>query len=303
MMSYASLLIDKIEKRHQVDAIYVDFSKAFDRVPHALAVEKLRRYGFPSWFTNWINSYLTGRSAYVKVGSSISAPFAITSGVPQGSHLGPLIFVLFALDLCTVIKSHKIMYADDLKFFRVVASLVDCCALQMDIDALLDWCKENGMEANISKCNAITFSRLHSPITFEYKMEASLVQRVASVKDLGIILDNKLAFTEHISVVTAKAFAVLGIIKRNTQAFRDIYCLKALYVCLVRSLLEYCVTIWAPYHAVHIARLERVQKAFIRFALRHLPWRADHHLLRTINVARLYAYLLCNNDVNFYSGC
>ncbi|KXJ83154.1 hypothetical protein RP20_CCG008085 [Aedes albopictus] len=109
-------------------------------------------------------------------------------------------------------------------------------------------------------------------------MEASLVQRVASVKDLGIILDNKLAFTEHISVVTAKAFAVLGIIKRNTQAFRDIYCLKALYVCLVRSLLEYCVTIWAPYHAVHIARLERVQKAFIRFALRHLPWRADHHL-------------------------
>lgn len=88
----------------------------------------------------------------------------------------------------------------------------------------------------------------------------------------------KLKFSQHISSVTAKAFAVLGIIRRNTQAFRDVYCLKSLYVSLVRSILEYGVTVWAPYHSVQIARLERVQKCFLRFALRHLPWRDGQHL-------------------------
>lgn len=170
------------------------------------------------------------------------------------------------------------MYADDFKFFRVVTSPVDCCALQMDIDRLLDWCKENDMEVNIRKSNVITFSRLQSTFAFEYTMGDSVLERVAYVKDLGITIDAKLRFSQHISSVTAKAFVVLGIIRRNTQAFRDIYCLKSLYVSLVRSILEYGVTVWAPYHAVQIARLERVQKTFLRFALRHLPWRNNHHL-------------------------
>lgn len=134
------------------------------------------------------------------------------------------------------------------------------------------------MEVNIKKCNSITFSRLQSTTTFEYTMGTNVIQRVTAVKDLGVILDVKLKFSQHISSVTAKAFAVLGIIRRNTQAFRDVYCLKSLYVSLVRSILEYGVTVWAPYHSVQIARLERVQKCFLRFALRHLPWRDGQHL-------------------------
>ena len=109
-------------------------------------------------------------------------------------------------------------------------------------------------------------------------MGSNVLKRVHTVKDLGILLDNKLRFSEHIATVTAKAFTILGIIRRTTQAFSDVYCLKTLYVSLVRSILEYGVTIWAPYHAVQIARLERVQKVFIRFALRHLPWRTDLQL-------------------------
>ncbi|XP_055632453.1 uncharacterized protein LOC129772944 [Toxorhynchites rutilus septentrionalis] len=187
LMSYVSLLIDKIKKRQQVDAIYVDFTKAFDRVPHTLAVEKLRRFGYPLWLTNWINSYLTDRCAYVQIGSSVSSLFSVTSGVPQGSHLCPwlLLFVLFVNDICTVLKSPKMMYADDLKLFRVVTSHADCCALQMDVNTLLDWCSMNGMEVNIRKCHAITFSRLCSPITFDYTMGSTEVERAAAVKDLA----------------------------------------------------------------------------------------------------------------------
>ena len=148
LMCYVSTLVEKIEKRQQVDAIYVDFSKAFDKLPQRLAVEKLKRIGLPDWLTQWIWSYLTGRSAFVRLGDTVSESFDISSRVPQGTHLGPLIFVLFINDLCKLLKSPKFMYADDLKTFRAITSLLDCCALQSDIDLISEWCGINGMEVN-----------------------------------------------------------------------------------------------------------------------------------------------------------
>ena len=103
---------------------------------------------------------------------------------------------------------------------------------------------------------------------YDYRMSQASINRVNTVKDLGILLDAKLSFAQHISATTAKAYAVLGFIKRNTQQFNDIYCLKSLFSALVRSILEY----GAPYHAVHINRIERIQRQFLRFALRMLPW-------------------------------
>lgn len=273
LLSYVSTLVNRMEKRQQVDAVYVDFAKAFDKVPHILAVEKFKRIGLPEWLTQWILSYLTGRSSSVKVGESYSVPFQVHSGVPQGSILGPLLFVLFINDLCMKIKSPKSLYADDLKFYRVITSLVDCCALQTDIDGLLEWCSLNGMEANIKKCCVITFSRSRTPIAFEYRMETCCLKRTSTVKDLGILVDSKLRFVEHIASVTAKAYSLLGFLKRNTKFFEDVYSLKTLYCSLVRSVLEYGVQVWAPYHAVHINRIERIQKNFVRYALRGLHWR------------------------------
>lgn len=273
LMTYVTMLTNLIEKRKQIDAVYIDFSKAFDRVPHLLAVEKLRRMGFPDWLTGWIASYLQNRRASVRLGAIKSESFHITSGVPQGSHLGPLLFILFVNDLCGELKSFKSMYADDLKIFRVVSSALDCCALQADVEQVVDWCHRNGMEVNVQKCSVITFTRLFSPIVFSYTLRNCALERVSSVKDLGITLDTKLRFTEHISLVVAKAYAILGLVKRNTRDFNDVYCLKAIYVSLIRSILEYSVIVWSPYHATHINRIERVQKAFVRFALRRLPWR------------------------------
>lgn len=278
LMNYVSMIIENLDKRQQIDAVYVDFQKTFDQVPHQLAVEKLRRFGFPDWMTSWIASYLNNRFASVKLGTVKSEPFLITSGVPQGSHLGPLLFVLFVNDLCSELDSFKTMYADDFKIFRIISSLVDCCALQTDIERVLDWCDRNGMEVNVQKCSTITFARIRSPITFGYTMKDCTLNKVSLIKDLGILLDSKLRFTEHISSVIAKAYVVLGIVKRNTREFNDVYCLKTLYISLVRSILEYGVVVWCPYHAVHIDRIERVQRAFLRFALRGLPWQNRLHL-------------------------
>lgn len=272
LMAFTSTATNTIEKRHQVDTIYVDFSKAFDKVPHDLAVAKLSRLGLPSWIVTWIDSYLSSRKAFVKIRNTRSDVFDIPSGVPQGSLLGPLIFILFINDVCDHLCSCKLLYADDLKIYRIVKSVLDCCALQSDIDRLTSWCRMNGMQTNPSKCKVITYTRKHEPIRFEYSMDSAMLQRVYSIKDLGITLDSKLKFNEHISKTIAKANSMLGFLRRNTADFDDIYALKALYCSLVRSGLEYGVQIWAPYRGVHELRIENVQKRFVRFALRRLPW-------------------------------
>lgn len=171
-----------------------------------------------------------------------------------------------------MLSSCKLLYADDLKLYRVIKSIVDCCALQADIERLSSWCQMNGMQANAAKCKVITLTRSHSPIIFDYSMNQSPLERVNAIKDLGLILDSKLRFNEHISMTVAKANSMLGFLRRNTAQFDDVYALKVLYCSMVRSVLEYGVQIWAPYHAVHVLRIERIQKQFIKFALRRLPW-------------------------------
>lgn len=278
LMLYVSSINSSLEKRCQVDSVYVDFAKAFDKVPHNLAIEKLRRMGFPRWLTVWLSSYLTGRTGFVRIGSSRSLQFAVTSGVPQGSHLGPLIFLLFVNDICTHLKSQKLLYADDLKVFRVVSSAIDCVALQQDICAINEWCVRNGMKVNEEKCNVISFSKKQDTIHYRYEMNSHLLTRVDCIKDLGVMMDHKLTFDKHVAVTSAKAFATLGFLRRNTVDFENIRALKTLYISLVRSILEYAVQVWAPHYAVLCDRLEKVQKSFTLYALRRLPWRNPAYL-------------------------
>ena len=278
LLCFSNVLFREVERRNQVDSVYVDFSKAFDTVPHLYAVEKLRHMGFPDWITDWLSSYLTNRKAFVLVNSSRSTTFDVPSGVPQGSVLGPLIFVLYINDLCNRLSSGRLLFADDLKIFRVINSTMDCVALQTDIDMLIRWCLENGMSVNIKKCKVITFCRRLSPTTNVYTISGQTLERVQSIRDLGVIMDSKLRFSEHISCVTGKAFAVLGFIRRNAAQFTDAYALKALYCTLVRSILEYAAPVWAPHLTSQIIQIERVQKLFIRFALRRLPWNDPNNL-------------------------
>ena len=273
LMSYVSALNANLEKFKQTDAIYFDFAKAFDKVPHTLIIAKLNRLGFPRWLTAWIRSYLLSRSGYVRLGGVQSRKFSIPSGVPQGSHLGPLIFILFVNDICDRLQSQKLMYADDLKIFRTITSVIDCVALQQDIEIIREWCCLNGMTVNPSKCKSISFTRSAAPICYGYTFDCHEMHRVCSIRDLGLLIDRKLNFSEHVSATTAKAFAMLGFLRRNTAEFENINALKMLYITMVRSIMEFAVQVWAPHHANQRDRLEKVQRRFTLFALRRLPWR------------------------------
>ncbi|KAL9705438.1 hypothetical protein quinque_008956 [Culex quinquefasciatus] len=242
LMAYTNWIIRRIEKRQQVDAVYIDFAKAFDRVPHKLTIAKLTALGLPDWVTRWLNSYLVNRSAYVKIAGTLSTCYEIPSGVPQGSHLGPLIFVLFINDLCSRLQSCKLLYADDLKIFRRIGDSDDVRALQEDINVLLRW--------------------IRSPNLAEYNMGRSTLERVHSIVDLGVTIDCKMEFNQHVSISVAKSYAMLGFLRRNAAGFTDVRVLKTLYFSLVRSVLEYAVPVWAPYYAVHQQKIESIQRRF-----------------------------------------
>jgi hypothetical protein len=133
-------------------------------------------------------------------------------------------------------------------------------------------CEANALELNVGKCKSITFSRLRLPIEFSYILGGIILDRVDFINDLGVIMDSKVYFTGHIDVTVGKALTMLGFVKRLLCEFKDPYTLKALYVSLVRLKLLYASCVWQPFYGAHIVRIERVQKKFVRYALRGLGW-------------------------------
>ena len=255
-----------VDKQGQVDAVYTDFSKAFDRIDHNLILNKLGTYfGFDDKTIKFFSSYLNNRQQSVHYSGQVSNNFTATSGVPQGSNLGPLLFLLFINDLSDVIDHNKLLYADDLKIFTSITSFKDCYDLQQDLNELQKWCVNNKLNLNINKCRIVTFTKKQSPILFPYSMNATPLTRQSSVRDLGVWFDSRLSFSQHVDYTVSAANKTLGLIIRTCKSFSSVRALKTLFLSLVRSKLEYAAIIWCPYYNIHQTRLENVQRKFLKF--------------------------------------
>jgi hypothetical protein len=134
---------------------------------------------------------------------------------------------------------------------------------QSDLNKLSEWCERNSLFFNVDKCKTLTFSRTLYPVEFAYMLAGTVLDRVSSINDLGVIMNEKMNFSEHVNVMVGKAFAMLGFIRRPSFEFRDPYTLKSLYTSLVRPKLEYASCVWNPFYDVHVDKIERVQKWFI----------------------------------------
>ncbi|VEN38854.1 unnamed protein product [Callosobruchus maculatus] len=156
------------------------------------------------------------------------------------------------------------MFADDLKFWRVVDNVQDQVLLQADLDRLCDWCTQNKLHLNVSKCCYISFSRKVSRIETTYTINDTTLDCVSSINDLGVTLDVKLTMVEHISSISIKSAKLLGFVLRNCKYFSTTS-IRAVYCSLVRSTLEYCSVVWSPYYQIHSDTLERVQHKFLRY--------------------------------------
>jgi Reverse transcriptase (RNA-dependent DNA polymerase) len=276
LIEFTSFVIDQMEDGVQVDSIYTDFSKAFDKVNHTLLIKKLRKLGFGGSFLAWIQSYLTDRKQFVKACGSRSRNFTVRSGVPQGSHLGPLLFIIFINDIISCFKSlNFLLYADDLKIFFSVRTQSDVERAQAELDNFSKWCSDNHLILNLGKCKSMTFSRSPTPIQSIYVLSGCSLSKVESISDLGVVLDPKLNFISHIDALISKASKMLGYIQRIGREFKDPYTLRSLYFAFVRSSLEYACCIWSPFYEIHKRRIENIQRRFVRFALNKLNWNPD----------------------------
>lgn len=269
LLLYHRFISESLENGHQVDSIYTDLSKAFDRVDHQLLLWKLGYYGITGSLWHWFGSYLLDRTQCIRLGSNKSDLITVTSGVPQGSHLGPILFLLFINDIKYYINYSKfLLFADDLKLFSSISSLSNCIELQSDFDGVSAWCRDNNMLLNIDKCKIITFTKKKSNIIYHpYATNSGVLDRVDQIKDLGVLFDSSLNFNLHIDVITCRALKLCGFIKRQTKDFTNVIGIFTLYHSLVRSILEYCSIIWNPYTILHSEKIERVQRKFVNYIL------------------------------------
>ena len=294
LVSFLHYVINSMENGGQVDAIYTDFSKAFDRVHHGILKNKLRKLGVPQKFVDWSSSYLTDRVQNVRIDSCISKDIIVHSGVPQGSIIGPILFTCFVND-CPISDCFYAMYADDLKFCRQINGIEDSHLLQSSLTELVTWCQTNQMELNIDKCKCISFTRRNTNniAIYDYDIDGKYLSRCDVINDLGVMVDSELRMNDHICHIVNKARRNLGFMKRQAKQFNDPFVNKALYCALVRPTLEYCSVAWNPYTLVQINAIESVQKQFLLFALNGLGWQDQYvlppyqHRLKLLNMDTL----------------
>lgn len=258
-------LAESLDSGGQVDVVYTDFSKAFDRIDHGLLISKLPSFGFSEKFIRLLTSYISGRRQFVEVRGCRSMLFDVPSGVPQGSVIGPLLFNIFIDDVTLVLKNRCLLYADDMKVYSRIGAPSDAFALQSDLDSLQQWCVDNGLHLNVSKCSVVSFTRSKSPVLFDYLISGVTLPRLKTVKDLGVVFDAGLTFNEHITSVVSAAMKCMGFIIRNTKEFTSPESLLSLFNSLVRSRLEYASVVWSPCYAVHVQELETVLRKFLKF--------------------------------------
>lgn len=270
LLNFAEYTYEAFSENGQVDVVYTDFQKAFDKVSHSIIINKLvNQYNFSTKLCNFIQSYLLDRQQAVYYNGYKSSAYISTSGVPQGSNLGPLLFIMFINDIVTVIRHSRILlFADDTKIFLHIKKPEDCNKLQADIDEIYSWSKQNCLPFNISKCNVMTYSykKAENIIDFDYKMDTLYLKRTDLIKDLGVTMDIRLKFDIHIEKIKKECYKKVGYIIRNCKEFKNMYTFINLFNTLIRPRTEYACVLWDPFYEKYNVDVEIIQKNFYKYA-------------------------------------
>ena len=256
----------------QTDVIIMDFTKAFDKVPHRRLLFKLGYYRIRGSTHKWISSWLSERSQKVVMDGQASDPVPVLSGVPQCSVLGPVLFLIFINDLPDNIRSSVRLFADDCVLYRNIKSPIDCQILQDDLNSLSQWETDWQMKFNVAKCHSMRVTR-HLPdkqILFDYTLHQQKLEQVQSAKYLGLTITDNLDWGQHVSEISCKATKTMGFLRRNL-ALAPRHTKEVAYKTLVRPQLQYAAPIWNPYHKLQIQEVEKVQRTAARWACRR--WR------------------------------
>src|SRR5688572_4223251 len=248
--------------------IFLDLSKAFDTINHKILFDKLYRYGIRGNALDWIKSYLSNRYQQVVIGDAISDKCPITCGVPHGSVLGPLLFLLYINDICECSKTLLlILFADDTSAFISGDDPITLTKVINDeLIILANWFKVNKLSINLKKTNYILFSGIRKKVPFKtlsVTVDDIKLENVTSAKFLGVIIEKNLNWAEHIHTVENKISKTIGILYKLGKIL-DKSILKLLYSSLILPYLQYCTMIWASGYPSKLKKLITLQKRAIR---------------------------------------
>jgi hypothetical protein len=271
----------QLDQKTHIDVVYVDFQKAFDSVSHEKLLTKLKAYGINDLILNWIKCFLKNRLQRVKICDSYSDFVDVTSGVPQGSVLGPTLFLLFINDLCDHIVSEMCLFADDVKIFN---SPANHDILQNDLTYLYEWAKTWQLQISLPKCNVLYMGNNNPCLDYNIN-NCILPHNQNEVKDLGIIISGNLSSTNHCNYVTKKAMRVSNLIHRCFVSKNTELQLKA-FKTYVRPILEYSSVVWNPHSIGDIKLVERVQRRFTKRIIKDKNMSYDERLTH-LNIERL----------------
>ena len=256
--------LTSLDQRKDVHCVFFDLKKAFDTVPHRRLMSKLKELHLHPILLTWVHNYLCGREQGVIVNGETSDPVHVISGVPQGSVLGPLLFLIYIDDITSIQLSEGTklsLYADDMLLYKTISSEYDYMELQHDINRIHLWSETNKMQFNVSKCKCTLISRKKSSACPALSLNNQTMEVVQSYRYLGVVISSDLSWSPHIQLICKKARKVLGLLYRNFAKYiSDSGVILRLYKALVRPHLEYAAQVWSPYLVKDIQLLEKVQK-------------------------------------------
>lgn len=266
LLENMNYVTSELDEGHAVDSIYLDFRKAFDTVPHKRLLKKMEHYKFNPLIIEWVKDFLSNRMQRVVVNGTESSLKPVTSGIPQGSVLGPMLFLVFINDLPKCVESQCYIFADDTKVSRPVRNDKDREILQMDLASLLRWSEKWQLCFNAEKCSVIHIGKNNPCYTYKINDDVNLGVS-DSERDLGIVIDSDLSFKQHINSTCNKANQILSIIQRHFKHANSQAKLQ-LYKALVRSKLEYGNLIWCPRLEGEKDKVEKVQRRATRYIVK-----------------------------------
>ena len=258
----------------QTDIILLDFSKAFDKVNHSKLLWKLHQYGFRGHVLNWVRAFLGSRSQRVVIEGEESESIPVTSGVPQGSVLGPILFLIYINDLPDEVCSQVRLFADDTALYLTMESEDSGPTLQSDLDILSMWETRWDMEFNPSKCQVVHVAGSKRPVKRDYILHGQVLESVTCAKYLGVDISGSLTWNSHIDRITGSANRTLGFVRRNIKT-RMSKVRETAYNTLVRPQLEYASAVWDPHNKNRISQIEQVQRRAARWTVSNFDRKAS----------------------------
>ena len=283
LLDFFHYVFDVYDESKAVDIVYLDFQKAFDKVPHKRLLSKVLSHGITGNIHTWLKDWLSERKQRVVINGFMSSWLDVKSGVPQGSVLGPILFLIYVNDIDDGLNCKVSKFADDTKIACKVTTTRERETLQSDLDRLTHWANEWQMKFNIEKCKVLHIGSNNNKLL--YSMNGQQLSAVNKEKDLGVLVTNDLKPGQHCSQVVKTANKLVGFIGRVFENKSEKVILK-LYNSLVRPHLEYCVQFWSPYYSKDIEKLERVQRRITKMIPR-LRNKSYEERLRELNLFNL----------------